>query len=425
MHPSLILNKEMSATSRDNIADIKGHAPKDKSDCDFMQPPSREKLKISPEELANARLAPKCFVENYFYADVATRIAPGGVGKTTIILYEAICLALGRSIWGCEVLITAWTLYITAEDHRERLVARLREIMLAMSLSAEDTAIVLESVCFWDVAGSNVKLTMAADGNLQLTGLADKIIETYKSDPPGLTVLDPLVSFGVSEQQVNDNEQAIVTACRRIVRGLECCVLLVHHTGKAYANEKALHQYAGRGGSALADGARIVVVMQLYDPDESDEKEKTKLRPPRGCIPGAGVSVTILARPKLSYAPPNLPLIWIRREGFDYHWFTGEPEDKKTSVKANATLLLSFLVEEFRFKRYHHRTSLDDSFPVINMTRADGRSALNELIVSQKVVEMPLPASQRYGARKTFACPESCAAEFGGIRKTGAENAAF
>jgi RecA-family ATPase len=40
-----------------------------------------------------------------------------------------------------------------------------------------------------------------------------------------------------------------------------CCVRYIHHSGKQNGRDKATDQYAGRGGSAFADGCRMVHVL--------------------------------------------------------------------------------------------------------------------------------------------------------------------
>jgi hypothetical protein len=129
-------------------------------------------------------------------------------------------------------------------------------------------------------------------------------VERYQADPPAVVAFDPLVSFGASEGMVNDNENGIVTAARRIVRGLHCCVRVIHHTGKGNARGGTLDQYSGRGGSALPDGSRMTTVLQAWSPEDG-----SGLHPPPGCRAGPEASITVMNRAKLSYAPPNLPRI--------------------------------------------------------------------------------------------------------------------
>ena len=89
-------------------------------------PPLAE-LRIGPDELAIARITPPCIVESYLYRDVATFPGPGGTGKTTLFLFESVHIVLGRPLYGLEVVTPGVVAFVTAEDRRELLVARLRD----------------------------------------------------------------------------------------------------------------------------------------------------------------------------------------------------------------------------------------------------------------------------------------------------------
>ncbi len=379
---------------------------------DPLQPPAFHDLRLSEDELNAAQLAPRCFIKDYLYADVATLIAPGGTGKTTLQIYEAVCFAIGRPVHGLKVESVGWVLFVSAEDRREQLVARLREIMRAMDLSPSERATVLDRIRIWDVTGQQVKLIECDGGNIVLSALADNIIEAYKADPPAICVFDPLVSFGASEGMVNDNEQALVTAARRIVRALDCCVRLVTHTGKSNAREKTFDPYSNRGGSALPDGARMVAVMHSWDANDPG-----KLRPPPACAVTKDASITVMARPKLSYAPPNLPFIWIRRTGHTFESFTDFQVSEEQKKSANADQVLRFVESQLKQDRKHSGRSLETSIP--NMSRADFRAALNELVVSNRITERDLPAADRKGQRKTYLVP----AQYGALEAFSEINA--
>jgi len=361
--------------------------------------PDRATLTPKDDEIAAASLTPRCIVEDYLYADVAQLVAPGGTGKTTKLLHEAACISLGRPLWGLRTTAPGWTLFVTAEDQRERLIARLREITAAMELSPDQRRQVFSSVLFWDVTGTGRKLVKMADGNVMLTTLADGIVERHRADPPAVVIFDPLVSFGASEQAVNDNEQALVTAARRIVRGLGCCVRYVHHTGKANARGGTLDQYSGRGGSALPDGTRMTAVLQRWEPTDG-----THDRPPVGCKADSASSITILARAKLSYAPPNLPRIWIKRTGFAFEHFTELPQSPEAAAAGRADQLEKYLISQFDQDRYWTAKQLETA-PDLEMPRKALREAVTALQVSGRVFDAKLPKALRQGQRKTFLCP--------------------
>jgi RecA-family ATPase len=268
---------------------------------------------ISDVEMAAARLAPRCIVENYLYADVGTLNAPGSTGKTTATLFEAVCIVLGLPVWGMRVETPGPVLIVTAEDRREFLVARLREICKGMRLSPAQTQLVRAMVRIDDRTVNRQRLTAIVGDVVEVAAFANDIVSGCRANDfaPVLIQFDPLVSFGVGEARVNDAEQGVIDAARVIVGGLDCCVRLVHHVGKAGARERSTDQYAGRGGSSLADGCRMVHVMQPADASE--------LLRATGRGLAADENAFSLHRPKLTYAPPqrDRPLYVIRR-GFQF-----------------------------------------------------------------------------------------------------------
>ena len=185
---------------------------------------------------------------------------------------------------------------VSAEDSQEILAARLREIIKAMGLNTHEIQIVLDSVFIWDVSGQSMRL-ISQDKMIDLSDLPDQIIDAYQEAGLDLITFDPAISFGACEQAINDNEQGLILAARRIYKALNCCVRYVHHVSQGVARSKITDQYAGRGGTAMADGSRMVAVLTRCD-------EKDLSEAPPACTIGDGESVLMLDLPKLSYSKP-------------------------------------------------------------------------------------------------------------------------
>ena len=356
----------------------------------LIPPPFRG---FTEADLNAAKLHPRCIVLNQLYADLALVAAAGGVGKTTTELYEAICIAIGRDLWGCKVINPGKTLFITAEDSSDLLAARLREIMDAMGLTPDERRIARESIAVWDVSGEMIRLAqLDKSGNIELTDLADSIVTAYQGDNLVQVVFDPVISFGPGERVINDGEQAIVTACRRIIRGLNCCVRLIHHTGKANARAGAIDQYASRGGTALPDGCRMVTIL-------SSVRDTTQT-PPDGFALAPGDSGFVMARAKLSYAPPQ-PNIWIRRRGFTFEFWTEEHRSADEIIASDASKVEAFIKEELLHGRKYTGRALE-AVGAIKIPRQRLRTALALLDTSGRIIERDLPAGERRGKRKTY-----------------------
>ena len=367
-----------------------------------VAPSDISKLAATAEERGGAKLAPRAIVTHHTYADVALVSAAGGTGKTTHQLYEAVHILTGRQLYGLEIEATGPVIMITAEDPRPVILARLHRVIEAMepALSPAELAAVDTGFIVWDVSNDLCRLAdIDASGRIMPTGFADEIICAARSVHPALIVLDPIVSFGPGESRVNDIEQALIVEARRIVRALDCAVRFITHVSQNAARGGTLDQYASRGGTALADGARMVSVLAPWKPGDRDE-------PPVTLNATAGTSVLKLARPKLSYAPPQ-PLIWLARDGYGFHWaMSAPPQAPDAALKAGANQVEAFLVSELAANRRHTRTTLEQARPqMTGITRNGLRQALAELEVSRRVVERDLPKDQWVGGRKKYLHP--------------------
>jgi regulatory protein RepA len=347
---------------------------------------------ITPGEWSSARLTPDCIVENYLFADVAVMVAPGGTGKTTLLLYEAIHIALGLPLYGLQVRKRGPVVIVTAEDSREMLVARLRLMAEAMELDAIDISTVMRDVRISDVSGSGFKLTAVVNDVVLPGPMADMIVAECKSLRPVLVSIDPAVSFGVGEARVNDAEQGLVEAARRIRRVLNCCVRYVHHSGKVNAREKALDQYAGRGGSAFADGARMVTVLQPVTSDEWRSATGTSLLD--------GESGLILARPKMSYCPP-CPDILISRKGYVFAHMARVEMDPATKLRANCDQILRAIEHDLGQGIRHTQRSLEARNL---LPRAELRDAVCTLLARGLVEQAPV-TDRKKGGTNTYLHP--------------------
>jgi len=349
---------------------------------------------ITTDEWTNARSTPDCIVQDYLYADVACFIAPGGMGKTTLKLFEAIHIALGLPLYGLNIDKPGPVLIITAEDSREMLVARLRAIAHEMQLNTADIATVMQRVRISDVSGNGFKLTAIYGDVVMPSDNLDLIIEVCEKIKPVLIVIDPAVSFGVGESRVNDAEQGLIEAARKLRRALNCCVQYIHHSGKQNAREKSIDQYAGRGGSAFADGSRMVHVLQSLTPSEWLAETGTELF--------SGESGLRLARPKMSYCAPVGDIL-IRRAGFHFEPVERITTSKQAKLEANANQVWQLLTSELSQVRYPSQNYLEELDT--ELTRTEIRSAVQLLLASQRVEYRDVPNVGARGGKRVYLHP--------------------
>ena len=344
---------------------------------------------ITRSEMDTARMTPDCIVERLFYADVGCLIAPGGVGKTTLMLHTAMNIVLGLDVFGETVRKPGRVLILTAEDPRQILVARLRACM--DGLTDPERAAVMDGVRIADVSGMGIKLTdTVADSVMPSERTIDAMLELARQIKPVLIVIDPAVSFGVGESRVNDAEQGLVEAARRLRNELNCCVLYIHHSGKANARERTLDQYSGRGGSAFADGSRMVLVLQNLPPDEFASATGQPLE--------AGETGLILARPKMSYCVPPGD-IYIRRVGYSFERVDSAPTSKAAKTESQAEQVWLLLTHELKEGRHHSKHTIEQA-DAGNLKRGEIRAALAWLEASGRVELRDIPGVIQRGKRQ-------------------------
>jgi RecA-family ATPase len=296
-------------------------------------------------------------------------------------------MVLGWEVFGYKVRNFGPVIYLTAEDDRATLLARLRLMCQELELSPQQTLRVRQNIHILDVSGHGIKLTQVVKDVVVPTEYVPKLIEKLKPYQPAAVMIDPAVSFGVGESRVNDAEQGLVDAARRIRNELLCAVIYVHHTGKQNAREKTLDQYSNRGGSALPDGCRMVHVMQSLTPEEWTEKTGDTLE--------EGESGIVYARPKITWAPANQPTIYIKRKGYLFTRFDhiAGTDGAKLSLERNSTKIDQFLREGWsKNERYTLKTL--EATGVVKPRNAL-RAAVNHMIAQGKVVEEDAPTSGR------------------------------
>jgi hypothetical protein len=349
---------------------------------DLPAPPLVDQLgkcfeRITEEELQSASLTPRVIVPGLLYANFRVRVAPGGVGKTTLAIDEAVSLALGEPLYGRQPPTWGRTVLVTREDAREQLVARLGAIMAARSLGSEQRAAVLDRFKIMDLTATPLRLSRIA-GEVIVPNIAalDALAAHLSAFGADWVIFDPLVSFSVGEQRVNDAEQGIVEAARYLLSKIDACVEVIHHSGKQNAREGTLDQYTARGGSALPDGARMIAVIQPVK--EKDWLEAT------GSALMSGESGLVMALPKITYAAPTKP-VYIRRMGFAFTPECVAAVDHDARAAERAHQLERFLVSEWAIGRKYSGKQLESRARALSMTRTELREAASELVVSGRV----------------------------------------
>jgi AAA domain len=191
--------------------------------------------------------------------NLTLKIAPPGVGKSTLGIEQAVAIVTGRPITDQEVHEQTKVWIYNNEDDADELKRRLAAVLQ-----------------HWDIPLDEVRgrlaLNSGADRPLLIAKLdragtvirmpdVDACIEHIRAHQIGAFIVDPFVETHEVAENSNEQIKAVAVMFREIARAGNCAVVLVHHTAKPPQGSSDGHAgnlNTSRGASALAGVARIV-----------------------------------------------------------------------------------------------------------------------------------------------------------------------
>lgn len=195
---------------------------------------------------------------------VTTVIAPGGTGKSALMVAAALSLAsgknlMGQTIWGFPKHVWLWNL----EDDGDELARQVAACCQHHGLSDEDYVDRL----FVNDAGSELcTATKERDGLIIHEPVYAAIVQEIRAYRIDVLIVDPFVSSHRAEENDNGQIDAIAKQWASIARETHCSIVLVHHSRKLGGQQ--VDAEAARGASALGNAARSVLVLNRMDQKE-------------------------------------------------------------------------------------------------------------------------------------------------------------
>lgn len=183
---------------------------------------------------------------------VSVTVAPGGVGKSSLTICEALAMASGRELLGDWTAKGLKVWLYNLEDPRDEMERRIIAAMQHHNVSPEEVS----GRLFVDTGRERELCTaiQTREGvqimRPELDALADEI-EARQID---VVVIDPFVSSHQASENDNGAIDLVAKEWARLADRCDCAIELVHHTRKTNGEEATTE--SGRGASALLAAAR-------------------------------------------------------------------------------------------------------------------------------------------------------------------------
>jgi hypothetical protein len=192
-------------------------------------------------------------------------IAPGGVGKSSLIAVEVLAMVSGRDLLGVlpvrRLKVWLWNL----EDPQEETTRKIQAAAKHYHLTADDIGDRL-----FVNSGRDHSLVIAKEnrnGTIVLRPVIDNLVEQIKEHGIDVLDVDPFVSCHEVFENDNSAIDMIAKEWSRVAELASCAIHLVHHTRKAPAGTEVTTD-SSRGAKALTDAARVARALNQMTEEE-------------------------------------------------------------------------------------------------------------------------------------------------------------
>jgi RecA-family ATPase len=224
----------------------------------------------SPWNLPDASsIPPRAWLYGHHYIRkfVTVTISPGGVGKTSLGMVEALSMATGRDLLGEHVHKRSRVWIWNGEDPQEELDRRLAAACRHYGISAAD----IHGWLFVD-SGRRMPLitaTQTKDGARIAVPVVEALCKEIAANQIDVMIVDPFVSsHAISENDNMAMDAVVKQTWATIADRTNCSVDLVHHAKKLGGQE--VNAESARGGVALIGAARAARVLNPMSAEEAN-----------------------------------------------------------------------------------------------------------------------------------------------------------
>ena len=203
---------------------------------------------------------------HYIRQFLSATVAPGGVGKSSLALVEAVAMASGRCLLGVQPPRQLRVWYVNLEDPRQEIERRVVAICLHFRIDLRD----IENRLFFDVAKSR-SCSRGRRNRAWSSRRPSRTRWRRRSKTANSTFSRSTRScrLTVSPRMTTLRSTPSPRLLGRIAGSANCAIECVHHTRKNNGAEVTAED--SRGAGAMAAAARSVRVLNRMSDDEADK----------------------------------------------------------------------------------------------------------------------------------------------------------
>lgn len=215
-----------------------------------------------------AKIPPRSWVyrPHYIRHFISGTISTGGVGKSSLVIAEALAMVTGKPLLGTspEKSLRVW--YFNGEDPMEELQRKFAATAQHFELKRGD----IGDRLFVD-SGRVMPIVLAEDGRNGVkiaTPTIDGVIRTLVENEIDVLIVDPFVSTHRVGENDNGAIERVTKSFAHIADAANCSVQIVHHSRKTNGNEMTVDD--GRGASAMLAAVRSARVLNTMSKVEAE-----------------------------------------------------------------------------------------------------------------------------------------------------------
>jgi len=194
---------------------------------------------------------------------VTLLVAPGGTGKSSLILGICMALATNRPLLGGRIHQRCNVALLNLEDPQDEIDRRMAAIAMRYKISNGD----IDGRFFVSPPEATVNIASpGSDGFSVIHPDVDDIIKKVMEAKIDVLAVDPFAESHTLEENSNPQMIQAAAAWRRVARECDCSVLLAHHVRKGPVDSIE----SARGAKALTDSARVGLLLSTMTEEDAE-----------------------------------------------------------------------------------------------------------------------------------------------------------